>query len=202
MKANNCSQYCSEVLRFVTAPRPGAWHDPDMVIIGNTPCSDVSKHNGLHCNTFTQAEEETVMSLWSLWSAPILMSNDLANIPASSKAILLNKDLLAIDQDALGRMGTRFSITIGGNGQGWRKDLENGDVAIVLHNRKETAEDLDLDFTDAGFAPDTHVHIRDMLKQADLGWMESSYVAKAVPPHGVAALRLSYVPKYPAGDEL
>ena len=29
VKANNCSQYCSEVLRFVTAPRPGAWHDPD-----------------------------------------------------------------------------------------------------------------------------------------------------------------------------
>eukprot|EP01050_Picozoa_sp_SAG11_P018243 SAG11_NODE_2725_length_3041_cov_5.351462_3_plen_112_part_00 len=52
-----------------------------VVIIGNTPCSAVSKANGLHCNTFTAAEEETVMALWSLWSAPILMSNDLPNIP-------------------------------------------------------------------------------------------------------------------------
>lgn len=57
------------------------WLVVAVVIIGNTPCSAVSKANGLHCNTFTAAEEETVMALWSLWSAPILMSNDLANIP-------------------------------------------------------------------------------------------------------------------------
>jgi len=105
-------------------------------------------------------------------------------------------------------MGTRFSITLGpttvqsgdsgGNGQGWRKDLENGDVAVVLHNRKNSTVTLGFDFKDAGFAPDTHVHIRDMLKQADLGWRSASYVAKAVPAHGVAALRLSYVPKYPS----
>eukprot|EP01052_Picozoa_sp_SAG31_P038536 SAG31_NODE_5170_length_2701_cov_3.885473_4_plen_222_part_00 len=57
-KAQNCSKYCSEVLRFVTTPRPGAWHDPDMVIIGNTPCSNISKANGMHCGTFTQVNRK------------------------------------------------------------------------------------------------------------------------------------------------
>ena len=59
----------------------------------------------------------------------------------------------------------RLFLKFGGNGQGWRKDLENGDVAIVLHNRDNSTEALGFDFKDAGFAPDTHVHLRDMLKQ-------------------------------------
>ena len=69
-----------------------------VVIIGNTPCSAVSKANGLHCNTFTAAEEETVMALWSLWSAPILMSNDLANIPVRHVCVCLPLALLVWDQ--------------------------------------------------------------------------------------------------------
>jgi hypothetical protein len=59
------------------------------LVIGNTPCSNASKGFGLHCGTFTPAEEETVMALWSLWSAPLLMSNDLPNIPPASKKLLL-----------------------------------------------------------------------------------------------------------------
>jgi hypothetical protein len=201
-KAENCSSYCAEVLRFVTAPRPGAWHDPDMLIVGNTPCSNVSRTNGLHCNTFTPAEEQTVMALWSLWSAPLIMSNNLPSIPAASKALLLNKDLLLLNQDPLGRMGTRFSTTLyglsgGAAGHGWRKDLDDGDVAIVVHNPGETASLFTFEATQAGFAPDTQIHVRDMLEQKDLGWMRGSWKTGSVPPHGVAALRLSYVPKYP-----
>ena len=44
------------------------------------------------------------MSLWSIWSAPLLMSNDLKAVPASSKQLLQNKGLLEVNQDSLGRM--------------------------------------------------------------------------------------------------
>ena len=48
------------------------------------------------------------MAIWSLASAPLLMSNDLASVPAASRAILLNAEVLAIDQDPLGRMCFRY----------------------------------------------------------------------------------------------
>eukprot|EP01052_Picozoa_sp_SAG31_P038537 SAG31_NODE_5170_length_2701_cov_3.885473_5_plen_150_part_00 len=143
------------------------------------------------------------MSLWSLWSAPLFMSNDLGAISATSKALLLNRELLAVDQDSLGRMGTRFSTDLGpkkdvsGAGQGWRKDLDDGDVAVVIHNPGEVAAAFYFEAAAVGFAPDTEVQVRDMLAQKTLGQMRFSLVTEAIAPHGVAALRLSFAPKYP-----
>ena len=154
---------------------------------------------------------ETVFSLWCLWSAPLLMSNDLGKIPPASKKLLQNTELLAVNQDALGRMASRFSVTLGaagaeGTGQGWRKDLANGDVAVVLFNPGESATKLSFDLVDAGFAPDTRVHVMDLLGAGDGSgsgeWSRGSYeTAEAIAPHGSAALRLSFMPRYP-GKEL
>lgn len=160
------------------------------------------------CGTFTPAEEATVMSLWSMWSAPLLMSNDIANVPPSSKALLQNKELLAINQDPLGRMGRRFSVTLGasvgtrGTGQGWRKDLANGDVAVVLFNPSETATKLSFELSDVGFAPYSHVHVTDVLGGSDGSaagkWVRAEYETEtAVAPHGAATLRLAFTPGYP-----
>ena len=134
------------------------------------------------------------------------MSNDVTAVPASSKKLLQNKGLLAVNQDVLGRMGTRFSVELGavvgtkGNGQGWRKDLANGDVAIVLFNPSESATKLAFPLTEAGFAPDTRVHVMDLLDGEDTGpgWVQGEYTTtKDIDPHGSVALRLSFVPRYP-----
>lgn len=45
------------------------------------------------------------MTIWSIWSAPLIMSNDLRNITKTQKEILQNRDVIAIDQDPLGKMG-------------------------------------------------------------------------------------------------
>jgi alpha-N-acetylgalactosaminidase len=45
------------------------------------------------------------MSVWSLWSSPLIMSNDLRTITPEFKAILQNKDVIAVDQDPLGVFG-------------------------------------------------------------------------------------------------
>jgi hypothetical protein len=77
-----------------------------------------------------------------------------------------NKDILAVNADSLGRMGRRFSVSIGSgpaetaHGEGWRKDLANGDVAVVLFNPSEEATKLAFTLQDVGFAPDTIVHAR------------------------------------------
>ena len=90
-----------------------------------------------------------------------------------------------------------------GTGQGWRKDLSNGDVAIVLFNPSEQPAKLSFPLTDAGFASDTRVHVVDLLGGGDgsgagEGWVRGEYTtAAAIGAHGSAALRLSFVPRYP-----
>jgi hypothetical protein len=74
---------------------PGHWNDPDMLIIGNYGLS------------YDQAKGQ--MALWSILSAPLLISTDLRVIPSWFKSILQNKNLIAINQDKLGIMGKRFT---------------------------------------------------------------------------------------------
>lgn len=81
-----------------------------------------------------QDEEQTQMAIWALAAAPLFMSTDLQNVPASSKAILLNRELLQISQDPLGRAGQRFYHDVESGRQGWLRELANGDVAVALHN--------------------------------------------------------------------
>jgi hypothetical protein len=51
-------------------------------------------------------QQRSQMALWSMWAAPLIMSNDLRHIAAQSKAILLNKRVIAVNQDRLGVQGT------------------------------------------------------------------------------------------------
>ncbi|KAI6243422.1 Alpha-galactosidase [Aphelenchoides fujianensis] len=69
---------------------PGSWFDPDMLVIGN----------GL-----SEAESRSQMAVWSVWSAPLIMSNDLRVLEAPLRKILQNRDVIAVDQDPLGIMG-------------------------------------------------------------------------------------------------
>jgi len=77
---------------FIQASGPGKWNDPDMLLAGNPGIS------------VDQAKAQ--MAIWSIWSAPLLMSNDLRFITKAQKDVLTNKNVIAIDQDALGIMGT------------------------------------------------------------------------------------------------
>jgi len=76
---------------LIEAAGPGGWNDPDMLVIGNAGVSvDMAK---------------VQMAIWSIWSAPLLISTDLRFIGEEYKKILLNKQVIAVDQDPLGIMG-------------------------------------------------------------------------------------------------
>lgn len=195
----NCSGYCAESRRFHEAQRPGAWHDPDMLITGNTPCSNASAAHGMRCGTFTLAEERTQLAIWAMASAPLFMSNDLPNVPAPSKALLLHKGMLAIDQDALGRMPFRFANDATRQTSAWRKELANGDVAIALVNLGDAPAVLSFRLEDAGFAPDTHVSVHDVWADRSLGTRSGSFASDTpVGMHDTLLLRLSFAPSYGA----
>ena len=90
---------------------PGHWNDPDMLEVGN--------------GKMKPDEYRTHMSLWAILAAPLLAGNDLSKMTPDTLAILTNKDVIAIDQDALGKQGDRISATgpfevVGEAAQGWR----------------------------------------------------------------------------------
>lgn len=98
---------------------PGHWHDMDMLLIGN--------------GCVTEDEERTQMAIWAISASPLIMGNDMRSVPAASKAILLNKDAIAVSQDPMGAMGIRMTGDVGQ--QVWARKLSGGDVAVALYNK-------------------------------------------------------------------
>ena len=243
------------------------------------------------------------MAMWAMASAPLFMSNDLPQVPATSRALLQNHEVLAVQGDALGRMAFRFFLNSTSGAQGWKKELLGGTVAVALLNMGDVppapapgpclwnrttggyreacggasgnlwcgefgslqaAKDrccanaactgfsvatvatpsgpawhgcekqggacgiklnsafdgyeklpppatatvaapvasglrIGFDFRDVGFAPDTRVRVRDLIKGEDLGVFAGRFEpAAAVRPHGVLMLKLTYEPEYNA----
>jgi alpha-galactosidase len=95
---------------------PGHWNDPDMLEVGN--------------GKLTLAENRTHFSLWAMLAAPLLAGNDLPNMKPEIKAILTNRDVIAIDQDPLGRQAAR--IYSDGEVEVWTRPLAGGALAIAV----------------------------------------------------------------------
>jgi alpha-galactosidase len=151
---------------------PGHWNDPDMLEVGN---------GGM------QAEEyRTHMSLWAILAAPLLAGNDLSAMSAETRALLTNREVIAIDQDAAGKQGDRFSAE--GPMEIWTRPLADGSKAVGLFNRHSGALDMQVNFRELGF--NGAVKVRDVWGAKDLGSMQGGYKVQ-VPGHGVVLLRVS-----------
>ncbi len=151
---------------------PGHWNDPDMLEIGNGGMTDI--------------EYQTHMSLWSLLAAPLLAGNDLRDMQPNIAAILMNKEVIAVDQDKLGKQGVRVAKE--GDLEVWAKPLADGGHAVGLFNRGEGAAKITAKWSDLGITG-TH-KLRDLWKHEDLGNMVTAYTAE-VPSHGVTLIKIA-----------
>lgn len=97
---------------------PGHWNDPDMLEVGN--------------GKLTLAEDRSHFSLWAILAAPLLAGNDLPNMKPEVRDILTNRDVIAIDQDALGEQGTRSYVD--GEVEVWSRHLSGGALAVAVFN--------------------------------------------------------------------
>jgi alpha-galactosidase len=97
---------------------PGHWNDPDMLEVGNGKMS--------------LAENRAHFSMWALLAAPLLAGNDLPNMKPEIHDILTNKDVIAIDQDKLGKQGRR--VYSDGEVDVWQRDLSDGARAVAVLN--------------------------------------------------------------------
>ena len=114
---------------------PGHWNDPDMLEVGN--------------GSLTMAENRAHFTLWCMMAAPLLLGNDLTTMSDEVLQILINKDVIAIDQDPLGIQGLRLKSE---NGiEYWFKPLQGGDWAFCLFNRGAEDAVVNLDWNSLVF---------------------------------------------------
>jgi alpha-galactosidase len=151
---------------------PGHWNDPDMLEVGN--------------EGMTFDEYKTHMSLWAILAAPLLAGNDLTNMSVETRELLLNKEVIAVDQDPLGKQGDRVSAT--GMVEIWSKPLTGGAMAVALFNRDDGAKNITLEFSSLGLTG--NVKVRDLWQHKDLGPTKNSYTV-SVPTHGVILLKVN-----------
>jgi len=150
---------------------PTHWNDPDMLEVGN--------------GHMTADEYRTHFSLWSLLAAPLLAGNDVTNMDATTRSILLNPEVIAIDQDPAGKEATLVERT--GDQEIWERPLSNGDVAVGLFNRSSVPVSKTTKLASLGVAGTARA--RDLWAHADVNISGSDFTVQ-IPADGVVLLRI------------
>jgi alpha-galactosidase len=159
---------------IASAAGPGHWNDPDGLEVGN--------------GGMTDTEYRSHFSLWAMMAAPLIAGNDIRTMTQATADILLNTDVIAVDQDPLGKQGKPISPST--TLEVWSKPLLGAATyAVVLFNRTDTAADITVTFSDLGITSG-NVTARDLWAHADLGALSGSYTAN-VPSHGVVMLKVT-----------
>ncbi|KAJ8717375.1 hypothetical protein PYW08_005774 [Mythimna loreyi] len=109
---------------FAQIAGPGNFNDPDMLVIGNSGLS------------VDQARVQ--MAVWSVLAAPLIMSVEVSSMEPEFKEILLNKDVIAVDQDPMGKQGLRVWTGLDGQDQIWHRELSGNARALAFVNSGET----------------------------------------------------------------
>ncbi|HTS77647.1 MAG TPA: glycoside hydrolase family 27 protein [Bryobacteraceae bacterium] len=153
---------------------PGHWNDPDMLEVGN--------------GGMTDTEYRTHFSLWSMLAAPLIAGNDVREMTPAIREILLNRDVIAIDQDKLGKQAARAWKS--GEQEIWTRPLANGDTAVALFNRGKDAASITVHWSELGMnKPPSRA--RDLWLHQEVKLAGARYTSE-VPSHGVVLLRVRH----------
>lgn len=159
---------------------PGHWPDGDMI-----PLAHICQRN---CDVrpdrwtrLTRDEQLTLMSLWALAPSPLMLGMNLPDNDEWTTALLTNPEVLAINQDSLGRAARRMT----GPPQvaeTWSKELEHGAIAVGFFNRTDQAQNVN--FPWRNFGRRSPREVRDVWLRKDLGRQE--FFSAELPPHSCA----------------
>jgi len=147
---------------------PGHWNDPDMLEVGN--------------GGMTTPEYRAHFSLWSILAAPLIAGNDLRDMKPEIQAILTNKEVIAVNQDPLGRQGQR--VRKDADSDVWAKQLQDGSRAVILLNRGTGEKEITVAWQELGYPTHLSAKVRDLWEGKDLGQHAGKFSA-SVAPHTV-----------------
>lgn len=151
---------------------PGHWNDPDMLEVGN--------------GGMTDTEYRSHFSMWSVMAAPLLIGSDLRSASAETFEILGNKEVIAVDQDPLGKQGA----VVSSEGGRWvvAKEMKDGSRTVALFNESSSPQRVATTATAVGLPGADAYTLRDL-------WQHRSYntagsISATVPAHGTVLVRV------------
>jgi alpha-galactosidase len=152
---------------------PGHWNDPDMLEVGN--------------GDLTTVESKTHFAMWAMLAAPLMAGNDLRVMSDEVREILTARELVALDQDALGRQAR--PVRGDADEAVWHREVSGSALAVALLNRSTKARLIRVVSEELGIEARTKVRVRDLWtgEERDV----AGEIAATVPAHGAAVLRVS-----------
>ena len=171
------SWFSVRLILLVQAPitryaAPGSWNDPDMLEVGNGGMSD--------------NEYRVHFGMWALLNAPLLAGTDVRSMTAATKAILLNQEVIAVDQDWGGQAG--FKLRDDGDAEVWEKPMSDGSVVAALLNQGEQPTNISVTASALGLHSAAAYNARDLWEHVDREFADM--VQATVPPHAVVMYRI------------
>jgi alpha-galactosidase len=151
----------------------GRWNDPDMLEVGNGGMSD--------------AEYRSHFSLWAIMAAPLLIGTDLRTVKPEALKILLNKEVIAVDQDALGEQGWRMRHDAATGVDVIVKRLKDGSRAVAVFNSGETEQNVAVAAKELRLKPGNYV-VRDLWQHNET--KGDGAIAVKLAPHASAMYRI------------
>jgi len=166
---------------------PGGWNDPDFLMTGSTMIEF----------WLQETDWRTEFSFWALFAAPLIVATDVREL--RNKQVLLNKEVIAVNQDPLGIAGDRYANYTNG-GQIWAKPI-TGDKpktkawAVILYCANEfLGVDLTVKFAEhlPGWPTGhTTATVRDLWAHTDLGTFRGTFSASDIGPHAVVMVKIT-----------
>jgi alpha-galactosidase len=152
---------------------PGHWNDPDMLEVGN--------------GGMTAAEYRTHFGLWAMMAAPLLIGSDLRKVSDADFAILKNADVIALDQDTLGKQATVLSANAGL--VVYSKVLADGDRAVALSNETAATATIGTTASATGIGGASAYTLKDLWSKATR--TTTGTISASVPSHATVLYRVS-----------
>jgi alpha-galactosidase len=166
--------------------KPGNWNDPDMLVVGTVGWGNP------HPSKLKPDEQYLHFSLWSLFSAPLLIGCDMEKLDSFTLNLLTNDEVIDVNQDPLGKQATCVQTI--GDFRVYVKELEDGSRAVGFCNFG--LEKVTLDYKDfEGLGLTGRQKVRDLWRQKDIGSIntKTSQLPINVPVHGVLLYKFSSV---------
>lgn len=168
-------------LRLRQYAGPGHWNDYDMMEVGNG---------------MTEAEDRSHFSLWAMLNSPLIAGNDLRNMTETTREILTNKDIIALNQDPLGVQAMKYIHS--GDLMVFAKPLADGEWAFLFLNRGDELLNYSHDWA-LNIVKDDLSGRNINFNQQEFVWRDlwrgskgdtSKALELAIPAHDVVVLRL------------
>ena len=165
----------------------GCFNDMDMLVVG-------MHGKGLVGITgCTEEEYRTHFAVWAMFNSPLMIGCDIRKMNEDTKNILMNKDVIAVNQDPAGRQPFRAN---GGEGDNvWIKFLDGGDIAVLMVNPLDSDSSGNLYLADIGLdiTSGKALQVRELWTGEDLGVIYDNIYFSAIKPHSCKLLRCRVV---------